>query len=171
MMINRPKVSINAAFLKEIKDDNLQLYSLLENLKTYCMVDDPLNLDPERFCLLTADLRDQLAMHFTLEETFGYLDLAVEVNEVISSESDRLKKQHNNLYLEIAAIAEEVHDAVFPDLNENQYADQVNRFKAFSHAFQNHEAAEFDLIMSASYENLLRKQNSEISDLEVLSLT
>ena len=161
MIISCPKVSINAAFLKEIKEDNLNLYSLLENLRAFWLVDDPLILDPEWFGILIDDFRDQLAMHFTLEEAFGYLDLSVNVDSIISSESERLKKQHVDFYLEIASIAEHVQDALYPELNAEVYADQVNRFNDFYHAFQNHEAAEFDLIMSARYDKYERKQSLE----------
>lgn len=161
MIRSSPKVSINAAFLKEIKDDNLKLYSLLENLRTFWLVDDPLILNPEWFSVLVGDLRDQLAMHFALEETFGYLDFAVNIDAVITSESERLKKQHVDLYLDIVSIAERVQDALYPNLDEKVYQDQVNRFNDFYQAFQSHEAAEFDLIMSATYENYKRKQNSD----------
>lgn len=156
------KVCINAAFLQEIKDDNLRLYSLMENLRTFWLVSDPLILNPEWFSTLVDDLRDQLAIHFALEETFGYLDLAVDVDAFISSESARLKKQHVDLYLEIVSISEHVQDALYPELNERIYLDQVNRFNKFYKTFQTHEAAEFVLIMSATYENFKRKQSSRI---------
>ncbi|QDU04468.1 hypothetical protein V6x_41960 [Gimesia chilikensis] len=166
MINNRTRVSINAAFLKEIKDDNLKLYSLLENLRAFCSVDASLILNPEAFSMLVNDFRDQLAMHFTLEETFGYLDLADEVDEIICTKSDRLRKQHIDLYLEIASIADAVQDALYPELNENAYAKQVSRLNDFYHAFQNHEALEFDLIMSVSYDHVRNQQNSNISDYE-----
>ncbi|WP_417388588.1 hemerythrin domain-containing protein [Gimesia sp.] len=158
------KECINAAFLKEIKDDNLKLYSLLENLRAFWLVSDPLVLNPEWFRTLISDLRDQLALHFALEETFGYLELAVDVDIFLSSESARLKKQHVDLYLEIVSITENIEDALYPDLNERLFLDQLSRFNDFYRTFQIHEAAEFDLIMSATYGNNKRKN---ISDFEV----
>ena len=36
-----------------------------------------MRIPPRRFAVLLAELRDQLAMHFSLEEAYGYFDAGV----------------------------------------------------------------------------------------------
>ena len=163
MISNSRQVTVNAAFLKEIKEDNLRLYNLMENLRTFWLVPDPLALKPEWFSVLINELRDQLAMHFALEATFGYFDHADQVDALTAAESQRLRDQHEDLYLEIASIAEQVEEALYPEWNQTTYAAQIERFDQFYQKFQQHESAEFDLIMSASYENFKRMYHSGVS--------
>tara|TARA_R110002095_G_scaffold76879_3_gene65805 strand:+ start:2224 stop:2739 length:516 start_codon:yes stop_codon:yes gene_type:complete len=160
MIQSLPKVTINAAFLKEIKDDNLNLYSLLENLRSFWLVNDPLVLNPEWFSALVNQLRDQLAIHFALEETFGYFDHPVIFDVFLSEEAKRLKDQHVELYLEINLIAEKSEEMLYPDFNETSYTTLVNQFKKFYQSFQQHEVAEFDLIMRVSHEEHKRTKKN-----------
>lgn len=158
MIKNSLKLTINAAFLKEIKDDNLTLYSLLENLRSFWLVNDPLVLTPEWFSVLVNQLRDQLAFHFTLEENFGYFDHPVKFDPILSADAQRLRNQHTELYLEISLIAEKSEDVLYPDFDESRYTSLVKQFKTFYKTFQQHEVAEFDLIMTVSYEEHKRRQ-------------
>jgi len=160
MIQNSPKLTINAAFLKEIKDDNLSLYSLLENLRSFWLVNDPLVLTPEWFSVLVNQLRDQLAFHFTLEESFGYFDHPVKFDPLLSAKALRLKDQHTDLYLEISLIAEKSEEILYPDFDELRYTNLVKKFKRFYQTFQQHEVAEFDLIMTVSYEEHKCSQNN-----------
>ncbi|MEQ9071653.1 MAG: hypothetical protein RLO18_33265, partial [Gimesia chilikensis] len=131
MISNSRQITVNAAFLKEIKEDNLRLYNLMENLRTFWLVPDPLALKPEWFSVLINELRDQLAMHFALEATFGYFDHADQVDALTAAESQRLRDQHEDLYLEIASIAEQVEEALYPEWNQTTYAAQIERFDQF----------------------------------------
>jgi len=166
MIQSLPKVTINAAFLKEIKDDNLNLYSLLESLRSFWIVNDPLVLNPNWFRVLVNQFRDQLAIHFALEETFGYFDHPAKYDAFLSAEAKRLKDEHVDLYLEINLIAEKSEEVVYPDFDESSYTTLVNQFKTFYQTFQQHELAEFDLIMAVSYEVHKRsKKNIPIHEL------
>ena len=143
-----PDITINSAFLQEIKDDNLQLYGLLDKLRAFWLVNDPHVLNPKWFSELMDNLRDQVAMHFTLENTFGYFERPVKFDSILSAEANRLRDQHIELYLQISSIAEKTEEMLYPKFNENIYVRQVEKFKEFYNAFQEHEAAEFTLIMS-----------------------
>ena len=63
---------VNAAFLQEIKDSNPDLYQTIDQLGSVCASDEP----PARLCRnltrLLDRLRDQLALQFSLEESYGY---------------------------------------------------------------------------------------------------
>jgi len=61
-------VTVNAAFLQEIKEVNQDLWRLLADVRRMC--DTPATIDsaPRRFFGLVEELRDQLALHFALEE-------------------------------------------------------------------------------------------------------
>ncbi|MEZ6131277.1 MAG: hypothetical protein R3C59_21590 [Planctomycetaceae bacterium] len=61
-------VTVNAAFLQEIKDDDEQLRTLLEQTRQACKSLSYLDISASRLASLLAELRDQLAMHFALEE-------------------------------------------------------------------------------------------------------
>lgn len=156
MISVHPKLTINAAFLQEIKDDNLRLYGLLDHLRACWLVNDPDVFRPEWFTELICDLRDQIAMHFALENAFGYFEKPLTSDPLLSAEAQRLLDQHEELYLQICSIAEGAEELLYPEFDEAGYSRQVDLFKEFYKAFQAHESAEFDLMM-----NVFLKQQKE----------
>ncbi len=147
MISVNPKLTINAAFLQEIKDDNLRLYGLLDNLRACWLVNSPDVFRPEWFSRLISDLRDQVAMHFALENAFGYFEKPVSSDPLLSAEAQRLHAQHEELYLQICSIAENAEAMLYPQMDEEAYTRQVDLFRDFYRAFQQHESAEFDLMV------------------------
>ena len=99
-------VTINAAFLREIKEDNERLQALLEEVLGMCQTRPPALVRPRRFASLLAELLDQLAMHFALEGAYGYFNDPVSVAPHLSEQADRLRRQHADLYVEMMQIAE-----------------------------------------------------------------
>jgi hypothetical protein len=63
-------LTINAAFLQEIKEDNRELRHLLDGCAALLARPDPAGIDPKRLAAMLSKLRDQLAMHFALEEAY-----------------------------------------------------------------------------------------------------
>lgn len=159
MIRANPEITINSVFLQEIKDDNLQLYTLLDKLRAFWLVNDPHVLNPNWFSELTNTLRDRIAMHFSLENAFGYFEHPIKFDPILSAEANRLRDQHVELYLQISLIAEKTEEMLYPKFNEKSYVRQVEKFKEFYKAFQEHEAAEFDLIMSVLFEQQERGQS------------
>lgn len=153
MSINGSNITINAAFLQEIKDNNLRLVEILKTLWKLCSVDDKRNLEPARFSELINKLRDLLEMHFTLEDTLGYLDDPLQIIPVLCKEAKRLNGQHVELYLEINAIADQAEESVHLQVNEIIYTKLIKRFRKFHEALLKHESEEYDLIMIAYYED------------------
>ena len=78
----------------------------------------------------------------------SYFEQPVKFDPILSAEANRLRDQHIELYLQISSIAEKTEEMLYPKFNENIYVRQVEKFKEFYNAFQEHEAAEFTLIMS-----------------------
>ena len=79
------RLTINAAFMKDIKDDNHQLKSLLDQITPLTAhYQTAINHWPELIQLIDA-LRDQLALHFALEEAYGYFDDAIGTEPQLSA--------------------------------------------------------------------------------------
>lgn len=151
------RLTVNAAFLKDIKDDNRDLKILIDRMK---VLTQPLqaaaNHWPELIQLF-ADLRDQLALHFGLEEAYGYFDLAIDSDAELSICADTLRSQHAGLFEEVRHLAEAAAEActgdepiegVTPEVTTAQEK-ILRRFETFLHQFNNHEEAELKLILDA----------------------
>ena len=71
-------LTVNAPFFQEIKDDHQQLQKLIADLDE--LIENRLVLSdhPRQFLELIDQLVDQLALHFTLEEAYGYFEHALE---------------------------------------------------------------------------------------------
>lgn len=152
-MINRvPQYMINPAFLKEIKDDHFKLYNQLDNLRAFWLLNDPTILNPEWFRILICEFRDLLTTHFELEETFGYIQHSLEYVPEFCRESQRLRNQHSTLLEQIRMIAAQSIKLQEPERTDPHYTEMVTQLGSFYAAFQDHEQAEMDLIMSTEYE-------------------
>ena len=77
MAIAMRTVSINPAFLREIKDDHHELRQLMHHTSAMLDHSGPEEIDYPRLVELLTKLRDQLAMHFSLEEAYGYFEDAI----------------------------------------------------------------------------------------------
>jgi hypothetical protein len=106
MAIVTGTLTVNAAFLREIKDDNRQLQELLAMLRDLTSNRVVLRSHRQRVIGLLEDLRDQLALHFALEEAYGYFEEAIDVAPHISEATDRLRAEHAILFESIRTIAE-----------------------------------------------------------------
>lgn len=142
-------ITVNAAFLQEIKQDNVQLRRLLADANSLL---EPTPADPttiRRLASLLAELRDQLAMHFSLEEAFGYFEDPLSVAPHLSQQAESLRRQHKDFYKEIchlAAIAEQVASG---SSKSRGFELVVCEFREFYGRLQDHEAKENDLIVQA----------------------
>ena len=149
MLVQTRTVTINSAFLEEIKQLNQDLWKLLEVLSLECT--QPL-VDQESctcFCIRLTRLRDQLATHFSLEEAFGYLDGPIGIAPRLSDRADRLRLEHVELGERIAALVEFAWT-----LNERQrlkqgFREVVREFDGFHAQLRSHERKEKMLILQA----------------------
>ena len=146
------RLSVNAAFMKDIKDDNRELKRLLDEIQ-------PLMEHPEKaanhwqeIIALVSDLRDQLAFHFSLEEAYGYFDEAIETEPQLSVQAESLRSEHGVLFNQICKLVESCADLDVED--HDKIGKSLDTFRAFELKFQRHEEAELKLILAAMDDDL-----------------
>ncbi|TWU06246.1 hemerythrin domain-containing protein [Stieleria varia] len=141
------QVTVNAAFLREIKDDNIQLKALWDKISGMISHQEmAANHWPELMTLFN-ELRDQLAIHFSLEEAYGYFDDAINIAPRLSLTAETLRGQHSVLFGQIRDLADKIAevDSEVPEHRERL----IRRFHQFQTAFQSHEESELKLILES----------------------
>jgi iron-sulfur cluster repair protein YtfE (RIC family) len=150
--VRSKRLSVNAAFLKDIKDDNRELKALIDRL--YPLVEHPQVSSNHWNELqgLLADLRDQLAVHFSLEEAYGYFEDAIETAPRISLKAEQLRGDHARLFEWIRDLADRVLEVEADSIEKiSRFVDHFQRFRS---AFEQHETAEVELILQAMDDDL-----------------
>lgn len=147
-------LTINPAFLQDIKEDNIHLKELLAATSTALSLDANTLIRPRALAELMSQLRDQLATHFSLEEFFGYFDDAVDTAPRLSTEAEVLRCQHEALYLSISRLAEDSERLLYGPIPDNAMSALARRFHAFYKELKTHEESENELIMRAFYEDI-----------------
>ena len=146
------RLSVNAPFMKDIKDDNRELKRLHDEIQPLIEhVEKAVNHWAE-VVLLVGELRDQLAFHFSLEEAYGYFDEAIETEPQMSVRAEALRGEHSHLFNELCQLAE-----AFTDLEPSDHdrvEEAVESLMAFQAKFQHHEEAELKLILAAMDDDL-----------------
>ncbi len=151
------RLTVNAAFLKDIKDDNRDLKILLERMRLLSTPREAAANHWRELLTLFADLRDQLALHFGLEEAYGYFDEAIGTEAELSIVADTLRSQHAVLFEEARHLAEAAADAhtgeaaiegTVPEVTTAQEK-ILHRFHEFLVQLKGHEEAELKLILDA----------------------
>ena len=155
--VGMKSITVNAAFLQEIKEDNQHLAELL------AATADVLRQQPRgriRAAVLADLLRrthDQLAMHFSLEEGLGYFDDAIDVPPRLSARADILRSQHTSLFNELYDIVEDAERMLYHELPHSKET-MIDRiavaYTSFYERFQAHEAGERELICQSLYEEI-----------------
>ena len=142
-------VTINAAFLQEIKEVNEDLWRLLDRAKHVCRKPQTVERQGRQVVEMLAELRDQLAMHFALEEAYGYFDDPIRVAPRLSALASALREEHQVLYAMIRDLADDVDELSRTEsLSENGLR-VVERFGEYYDRFQQHENRENELILEA----------------------
>jgi hypothetical protein len=153
-MIHAGTVTVNAAFLQEIKEDHRLLKDYLGRA-TECF--SPVAVTRFRapdVVELLGRLRDQLAVHFSLEEAYGYFHDAISAAPHFSYQAERLLAEHQALYAGICQLAEEGERLLYTHPPAHVWETLNEGFQTFMLAFETHEAAENDLILSAFEDDL-----------------
>lgn len=141
-------VTVNAAFLQEIKEVNQELWTLLADLRHRCL--RPIAPGQSRILIdKLCQLRDQLALHFSLEEAYGYFDDPVDVAPQLSREAEQLRDQHKELYLDLCDLDERAERMYYDEQHAALALWIGPEFLEFDRRFRNHEERENDLIVEA----------------------
>ncbi len=144
-------ITINVAFLREIKDENVALRQLIDAVANR-LGHDP-RLSEHDLLELFSRLRDELESYFALEEFYGYFDQAAMLNPSVSACADKLRNEHESLFLSFNDVVELVEQHVYRESNTSleEIVDQFNRFRA-----------DLDLHEQCEMELMLRLCNEEI---------
>jgi hypothetical protein len=141
-------VTVNPAFLQEIKEVNQELWTLLAGLRHRCLRP----LAPGQ-CHQLIDklslLRDQLALHFSLEEAYGYFEDPVEVAPQLGRQAEQLREEHKELYLDVCDLLERA-ERMYYDEQHAELALWIGpEFLELEQRLRQHEERENELIMDA----------------------
>lgn len=143
---NTSTVTVNAAFLQEIKEVNQEMWDGFCSLESMCS--RPMSLKDHCFELTgrLSDLRDQLALHFALEEAYGYFDEPEDAMPGIAERASSLRGQHRTLYQEFDLLVEQAETLLY----ERRLAALTTvipvAFDQFAARFRQHEAEESALL-------------------------
>ena len=145
--IQTRRLTVNAAFLKDIKDDNRDLKCLLDRIVPLATHPQTARNHWNELVDLFASLRDQLALHFSLEEAYGYFEDAIVSAPQLSTEAEMLRSQHPHLFQRICRLADKSGEI------SSENSDHVSRFlhdfQNFRSEFEKHEEQELKLILDA----------------------
>lgn len=147
-------VTVNAAFLQEIKEAHEELWVTLDSLRRACSHPLISRTPAAEFFELVNRLRDQLALQFALEESFGYFEGAVNAAPHLSEFAVKLRSEHETLYAEVCRIAEAVEATPDRDDAVILASHAAPLFHAFDQRLKTHEANENDLIARSLSEDL-----------------
>jgi hypothetical protein len=147
MFASSSTVTLNVAFLKEIKRDHRRLRSLLRRLRLIFAASRP-HVSRLAIVHLLGDLRDELALHFTLEEAFGYFDDPLDVPDFCQA-AKALRAQHRDLYEEECELAERAARLLVPRATLTRFRRLARDFRGFDQHLRQHESGENSLILSA----------------------
>jgi len=142
-------ITINVAFLQEIKEASEELWKLLGKIQELRARPISIHMHPRQVVDLLEQLQDQLALYFTLEEYYGYFEDPVEVDPRLSERAHALRMEHQTLYLEICAIVERAERLLDQRKLASLTRHIVLRFGAFNEQLRAHEAHEDELILES----------------------
>jgi hypothetical protein len=139
-------VTVNAAFLQEIKEVHAELWGSLKAVRQ--MVTEPLHVRSRRQRLieLLERLRDQLALHFALEEAYGYFDDPAYVAPRLCEQAAELRAEHRQLYTQLCDLVEDAQQWHYEGQWSLFRSSVAAEFAAFDSRFQLHESRENQLI-------------------------
>lgn len=148
----KPHVTVNAAFMREIKEASEELWQSLHEMTYLCSHPLSIRMHPKRSVELLEELQDQLGMYFTLEEYYGYFEGPASVDLHFSDRVSALRAQHQTMYLDICAIVDRAERL----LDQRRLASLTHhiavRVAAFYEQLMAHEADEQNLLLGANGE-------------------
>ncbi|MEX0938798.1 MAG: hypothetical protein WDZ59_13130 [Pirellulales bacterium] len=142
-------VTVNTAFLEDIKRDNIRLKSLLQEARSVCEACPFGRVWRIRLATLLGDLRDVLALHFTLEEFYGYFEEPLAVAPHLAERAKRLRAQHVDLYDAISFLADMAADLAAAGDDVFRVQQLATCYIQFHNRLLEHEAGEDELITDA----------------------
>lgn len=144
-------LTVNPAFLREIKQENQHLCDLLTSLRA--LVANPIVIEnhAKRLVTLLETVCEQLALHFSLEEAYGYFEDALDVAPRLAERAEELRNEHVALFDAIREIADDAKESHIRQQITYCMPSLVERFQKFDGDLQRHESLENTLIVEATH--------------------
>lgn len=148
MSISTPvtAITVNPAFLQEIKDSNLSLWQAIDRLESLYTPDEDRSRTLNCLVPLLGELRDLLALQFALEETYGYMEVPTAVAPVNIHLLQDIRSQHCTLYLSANELAEQAEELQYRGFVSEKVDMLLAEVREFELRFRDHERMEADLI-------------------------
>ncbi|MEZ6090909.1 MAG: hypothetical protein R3C05_23375 [Pirellulaceae bacterium] len=144
-------LTVNPAFLQEIKDSNQELWDTLHAVRQLCDSDQSRADVARGLVRLLNELRDHLSLQFALEESYGYLE--GRFRWIAGSVIPQLaRSQHCRLFLQLADLCELAEELQYRGFSLNEVAGLVEQVELFDQSLQQHERLENDLIEISFYD-------------------
>lgn len=137
-------LTLNTAFMQEIKEDHIEFRKLLENVLV-AFSQKPLP-SPKPCAELLSDLRDALESYFALEEFYGYFKSSRTANLAVSQRADKLRSEHYSLFLQLCDLVDKAEQIVYRESAVTP-AEVAAGVREFYRAMQDHEQREMGLMM------------------------
>lgn len=154
MYVATGTVAVNAAFLQEIKDDAREFRQCLAQASEMLGPGQLSALEPRSLMELLGRVRDQLALHFSLEEAYGYFEDAISAAPHLSEQAELLRAQHQVLFAEFGRTIAAAEELLYGDNDDDARARVARLYQNFRANLQLHEAREQDLILAAFNDDL-----------------
>ncbi|QDT05293.1 hypothetical protein K227x_36930 [Rubripirellula lacrimiformis] len=139
-------LAVNSAFLQEIKDSNPDLWAAADQLRVVLGSGDDATAKLRRTTRLLDQIRDGLALQFSLEESYGYLTVGQPKCERESELATIAQSQHAPLYLSLCDLVERAEELQYRGVQPLQMNELVGQIYDFDRQWQAHEQIEADLI-------------------------
>ncbi len=137
---------VNPAFLQEIKDSNPDLWHTVHQMRQVCECDDEPAPVSRQLARLLDELRDQLALQFSLEESYGYMAVPEQSSRALSELATQTQSQHRMLYVALTELAEAAEELQYRGVEPNQLRVLLQRTREFDQNLRDHEQTENELI-------------------------
>ena len=146
-------VTINSAFMQEIKEASGELWALLDKLAEFSSHPWLIRDHPMQAVELVAQLQDQLALYFSLEEHYAYFEGPASVEPRFSAQAAALREEHRAIYLDICAILDRAERLLDQRRLASLTRHIVVRLDAFCAQLKAHEAREQELLLRALHDD------------------
>jgi len=158
LAISARTITVNAAFLREIKEDNEELRSQLAEL--HRRFQRPIELGECRPMIdRLYPLLEAVVLYFDLEETYGYFDNPLDEDPKFSDLASSVRNQHRELHSALIALIEWA-ERMFHSQRPRRQAwkllqeNLAQHFLEFERRLRRHELAETALICDAYARNV-----------------
>ncbi len=142
-------VTVNAAFLQEIKQVNEELWQRLADVRYACS--RPISMKQQCRQLVESlfELRDQVALHFALEEAYGYFEDPLYVEPRLCQRVAGLRDEHRKLFRQLTGIVDRAEQLFYDGQLATLATHVPPRVEAFYDQLLRHEDRENELIHEA----------------------